>query len=106
MFSDKMEKLTTEKEDEGMDDITVGEIFTIIDENDEELPVEVLAKVTLSGTDYLAVSFVDDIQEETDEDIDIFFLKLDEDGELAAIESDEEFDQVSEAFEAIMEKEE
>ncbi len=90
-----------------MEEIEVGEIFLISDENDEEQAVEVLAKLTIEGTDYIAVSFVEDLSsEEEEEDIDIFFLKLDEDGDLAAIESDSEFDKVSEAFDAIIEAEE
>ncbi|MBC5637968.1 DUF1292 domain-containing protein [Ornithinibacillus sp. BX22] len=87
-----------------MDPIEVGEVFTISDEEQEESEVEVIAKVTLQGTDYVAVSFVEDLKEETEEDIDIFFLKLDADGELSAIETDEEFDQVSEAFDAIIDE--
>ena len=84
----------------------VGEIFTITDENDEELEVEVLASINLEGTEYVAVGFVEDIQEETEEDIDVFFLKVDEDGDFSAIESDEEFDKVSAAFDEIMDDEE
>ncbi|HWK21752.1 MAG TPA: DUF1292 domain-containing protein [Ureibacillus sp.] len=84
----------------------VGEVFTISDENDEELEVEVLASINLDGTEYVAVGFVEDIQEETEEDIDVFFLKVDEDGDFSAIESDEEFDKVSAAFDEIMEEEE
>ncbi|MEN2465790.1 DUF1292 domain-containing protein [Ornithinibacillus sp. FSL M8-0202] len=87
-----------------MDPIEVGEVFTISDEEHEESEVEVIAKVTLQGTDYVAVSFVEDLKEETEEDIDIFFLKLDADGELSAIETDEEFDKVSEAFDAIIDE--
>ncbi|MDI7741025.1 DUF1292 domain-containing protein [Lysinibacillus fusiformis] len=84
----------------------VGEIFTITDENDEELEVEVLASINLDGTEYVAVGFVEDIQEETEEDIDVFFLKVDEDGDFSAIETDEEFDKVSAAFDEIMDEEE
>jgi uncharacterized protein YrzB (UPF0473 family) len=88
-----------------MENIEVGEIFTISDENDQEQEVEVLAAVNIEGTEYIAVSFLEDLQEETEEDIDIFFLKVDEDGDLTAIESDEEFDKVSAAFDEIMEEE-
>lgn len=88
-----------------MDKIEVGEVFTISDENNEELEVEVLGAVTIDGTDYVAVSFVEDLQEETDEDIDIFFLKVDEDGDYNAIESDEEFDKVSSAFDDLLNEE-
>ncbi|MBR3119032.1 DUF1292 domain-containing protein [Oceanobacillus profundus] len=87
-----------------MDKIEVGEVFTISDETDVDQEVEVLAKVTLENIDYVAVSFLEDLQEDSDEDIDIFFLKIDDDGELSAIESDEEFDKVSEAFDQILEE--
>ena len=87
-----------------MKNIEVGEIFTISDENDQEQEVEVLAAINIEGTEYIAVSFLEDLQEETEEDIDIFFLKVDEDGDFIAIESDEEFDKVSAAFDEIMEE--
>ena len=85
-----------------MDSIDVGEVFTIIDENEEEHSVEVLAKITLEATDYVAVSFLNDVEEESEEDIDIFFLKIDEEGDLSAIESDAEFNKVSKAFDEIL----
>ncbi|CEG27417.1 polyribonucleotide nucleotidyltransferase [Bacillus sp. B-jedd] len=89
-----------------LEKIEVGEIFTISDESDVEQQVEVLAVMDIEGTDYVAVSFLDDLQEETDDDIDIFFLKVDEEGDLDAIQTDEEFDKVAEAFEELMEQEE
>ncbi|MFD2045510.1 DUF1292 domain-containing protein [Ornithinibacillus salinisoli] len=89
-----------------MDEIKVGEVFTISDEANEDQEVEVLAKVTLQGTDYIAVSFTEDLEEGSEGDIDIFFLKIDEDGELAAIETDEEFNKVSEAYDAILAEDE
>ncbi|WP_053366737.1 DUF1292 domain-containing protein [Bacillus sp. FJAT-27245] len=89
-----------------MEKIEVGEIFTISDENNEEAQVEVLAVMNIDGTDYAAVSFLEDLQEETDEDIDIFFLKVDEEGDLDAIQSDEEFEKVAQAFEELMDEEE
>lgn len=88
-----------------MEKIEVGEIFTISDENDQEQEVEVLATVNIEGIEYVAVGFVEDLQEETGEDIDIFFLKVEQDGDFTAIESDEEFDRVSLAFDEIMEEE-
>ena len=84
-----------------MEKIEVGEIFTITDEKDQEQEVEVLAAINIEGTDYVAVGFVEDLQEETEEDIDIFFLKVDQDGDFTAIESDEEFDKVSSAFDVV-----
>jgi uncharacterized protein YrzB (UPF0473 family) len=89
-----------------MEKIEVGEIFTISDESDQEQEVEVLAAINVEGTEYVAVSFVDDLQEETEDDIDIFFLKVDQDGDFTAIESDEEFEKVSAAFDEIMDEEE
>ncbi|MBE4908439.1 DUF1292 domain-containing protein [Bacillus luteolus] len=88
-----------------MEKIEVGEVFTITDENDTEQEVEVLGVVTLENTDYIAVSFVEDLQEGEEGDIDVFFLKVDEDGDFTAIESDEEFDKVSSAFDAILDEE-
>jgi uncharacterized protein YrzB (UPF0473 family) len=85
--------------------IEVGEVFTISDETDQEQEVEVLASINIEGTNYVAVGFVEDIKEETEDDIDIFFLRVDEDGDLTAIESDEEFDKVSAAFDEIMDEE-
>jgi hypothetical protein len=89
-----------------MDKIEVGEVFTITDENDQENEIEVLAVITLEGTDYAAVGFLEDIQEDSEEEIDVFFLKVDVDGDFSAIESDEEFEKVSVAFEEIMAEEE
>ncbi|WNF20868.1 DUF1292 domain-containing protein [Mesobacillus jeotgali] len=89
-----------------MEKLEVGEAFTISDENDAEQEVEVIGTVTIEGTDYAAVSFVEDLQTETDEDIDIFFLKVDVDGDLAAIDSDEEFEKVSSAFDEMLNEEE
>jgi uncharacterized protein YrzB (UPF0473 family) len=81
-----------------METIEVGDIFT----NDQEQEVEVLAVVNMEGKDYVAVGFVEDIQEESEEDIDIFFLKVDQGGDFTTIESDGEFDRVSSAFDEIM----
>ncbi|WHY88843.1 DUF1292 domain-containing protein [Neobacillus novalis] len=89
-----------------MTKIEVGEIFTISDENDQEQEVEVLGVMTIEGADYVAVGFAEDVQQETDDDIDIFFLKVDEDGDFSAIESDEEFDKVSAAFDEMMDEDE
>jgi uncharacterized protein YrzB (UPF0473 family) len=86
-----------------MGKIEVGEIFTISDETEEEQEVEVLATLDIEGTEYVAVSFVEDLQDETEENIDLFFLKVDEDGDFTAIESDEEFERVSSAFDEQME---
>ncbi len=89
-----------------MEKIEIGEVFTISDENDEEQEVEVLAAITLNGTEYVAVGFHEDLKQETDEDVDVFFLKVDEDGTFSAIDSDEEFNKVSSEFDKLMDEEE
>lgn len=89
-----------------MSKIEVGEIFTISDETGEEQEVEVLGVMTIEGNDYVAVGFAEDVAQDSDEDIDIFFLKVDEDGDFSAIESDEEFEKVSVAFDEMMDEEE
>ncbi|MDC3417417.1 DUF1292 domain-containing protein [Aquibacillus salsiterrae] len=88
-----------------MDKIEVGEIFTITDETEEEQTVEVIAIVTLDEIDYIAVSFLEDLQDGHEDDIDIFFLKVDNDGDLDAIDNDEEFEKVSKAFDDILAEE-
>lgn len=85
-----------------MSDIEVGEVFTLSDENNEEQEVEVLGAMDVEGAEYIAVAFVEDIQTETEEDIDIFFLKVEEDSEFSYIENDEEFEKVSAVFEKIL----
>ncbi len=88
-----------------MDKIEVGEIFSIGDQDGEDQDVEVLGAINLDGTEYVAVGFVDDIENEEEDDIDIFFLRVDEDGDFAAIENDEEFEKVSSAFDEILDAE-
>ncbi|WP_369900564.1 DUF1292 domain-containing protein [Bacillus manliponensis] len=89
-----------------MAEIEVGEIFTLSDESNEEQEVEVLGVMSVEGAEYIAVGFVEDIQQETEEDIDIFFLRVEEDGEFSYIENDEDFEKVSAAFEEILDEEE
>ncbi|MEH7089577.1 DUF1292 domain-containing protein, partial [Priestia megaterium] len=76
-----------------------GEIFTILDENDQEQDIEVLGKMTIEGHDYIAVAFVEEVLIETEEEIDVFFLKIEDDGEWSSIEDDDEFEKVSAVFE-------
>lgn len=82
-----------------MERIEIGDIFTLIDENDVEQEIEALGKLDVEGVEYIAAGIVDDIEHETEEDIDIFFFKVEEDGQLTDIETDEEFEKVSAAFE-------
>ncbi|HEU4963751.1 MAG TPA: DUF1292 domain-containing protein [Bacilli bacterium] len=83
--------------------LEVGEVFALVDENEEEQDVEVLGKMELGEHTYIAVSLVQDLEETGEEDdVDVFFLRVEADGEMAAIESDEEFEQVTKAFEEAM----
>lgn len=77
--------------------IEVGQIFMVLDEDDQEQEMEVLGLLTVGEVEYAAVGFVEDIQEESDEDIDVFFFRVG-DEELSFIDSDEEFEKVSAAF--------
>jgi len=84
--------------EENLEKIEVGAIITVLDENDQEQEMEVLGLLTVDGDEYAAVGFVEDIQGESEEDIDVFFFRVENDGELSFIESDEEFEKVSGAF--------
>lgn len=88
-----------------MENYEVGEIFTISDADNEDQEVEVVGTISESDVEYIAVSFVEDLQQENDSDIDVFYLKIDQDGFLSAIENDEEFEKVSAAFERMMKEE-
>lgn len=71
--------------------IDVGEIFFIHDETDEMNEVEVLATMKVDGTEYVAVSYTEDLHDAHD-DIDVVFLKVEKDGSCSAIELDDEFE--------------
>jgi uncharacterized protein YrzB (UPF0473 family) len=81
-----------------MGKIEIGDIFTLMDENDQEQEIEVLGTLNLDGTEYVAVGFAEDVKGESEEDIDVFFLRVEDDEQLSIIESDEEFDRISDAF--------
>jgi uncharacterized protein YrzB (UPF0473 family) len=86
-----------------MSKIEAGEIYTLDDENGDEQEVEVLGVLKVEGAEYAVVAFVEDIKDENEEeDMDIFFLKAEEDGSLSEIENDDEFDKVTQAFEEMM----
>lgn len=89
-----------------MDRVEVGEIFSISGDGEEEQEVEVLAVMNIENIEYAAISFLQDLEEESEEDIDIFFLKIDEEGDFAPIDTDEEFEKVSKAFDEVMDSEE
>ena len=84
--------------EEKMGSIEVGEILTVLDEDDREQEIEVIGLLTIEDKEYAAVAFADDTEEETDEDMDVFFFQVVEGEDLAEIETDEEFEKVSAAF--------
>jgi len=84
--------------EENLGKVTVGEIILVMDENDAEQEMEVLGILTVEGMEYAALAYVADIDQETSEEIDIYFFRVEEDGDLSFIENDEEFDKVSAAF--------
>ncbi|WP_144512865.1 DUF1292 domain-containing protein [Bacillus sp. FJAT-22090] len=81
-----------------MGSIEVGEILTVLDEDDREQEIEVIGLLTLDEKEYAAVAFAEDTKEETDEDMDVFFFQVVDGEDLAEIETDEEFEKVSAAF--------
>ncbi len=81
-----------------MSKVEVGEIFTISGMDEEEHEAEVLAVLPLDGREYVAVSFVEDLENEDEEDLDVYFLRVDDEGDFEFIESDDEFEKVSDAF--------
>lgn len=88
-----------------MEEVLVGEIFSISDEEGKEHDVEVLASVQLDGIQYVAVAFVEDLNEDIEEEIDIFFFKIGEEGDFETIDSDEEFEKVSKHFDELLDEE-
>ena len=81
-----------------MGGIEVGEILTVMDEDNREQEIEVIGLLTIEDKEYAAVAFADDAQEETVEEVDVFFFQVLDGEELAEIETDTEFEKVSAAF--------
>lgn len=82
--------------------IEVGEILVLEGENGQEEEIEVLGTLDVDGTEYAVTALVEEIKLETEEDMEIFFFRVDEDGELHEIESDEEFQKVASVLEENM----
>lgn len=83
-----------------------GEVLTLVDDEGAEQEVEVLGSLDLENQHYIAVAYLDELEdgENEKEDLDIFFLQVNENDELSVIENDEEFEKVSSAFEAALEE--
>lgn len=86
-----------------MTKIEVGEILILEGEDGQEEEIEVLGTLEVDGSEYAVTGLVEEIKRDTEEDMEIFFFKIDEDGELHEIESDEEFQKVANALEENME---
>lgn len=83
-----------------------GEVLTVVDDEGVEQEVEVLGSLDLENQHYIAVAYLDELEdgEKEIEDLDVFFLQVKENDELSVIENDEEFEKVSSAFEAALEE--
>ena len=82
-----------------------GEVITMVDDEGVEQEVEVMGSLELENQRFIAVAYLDELDnsEKEEEDLDIFFLQVNENDELSMIENDEEFEKVSAAFEAALE---
>lgn len=78
--------------------LDIGNTFKVLDENNQEQEMKVVGYLTVEQMEYVAVIFLEDIQEDSEEDIGIFFFRLDEDKNFVMMESDEEFENVSAAY--------
>ncbi|MDG4657519.1 DUF1292 domain-containing protein [Ectobacillus antri] len=87
-----------------MEEIKVGDVFAIGDEGEEQ-EVEVLGTMHVEGHAYIAVGLLEDIQSTTEEEMDVFLFKVEENGELSYIEDDTEFEKVSAEFERVTSEE-
>ncbi|WP_277586137.1 DUF1292 domain-containing protein [Psychrobacillus antarcticus] len=78
--------------------LDIGNTFKVLDENDQEQELKVLGYFTVENTEYVAVIFIEDIQEESEEDIGIFFFRVVENKNFVMMESEDEFENVSAAY--------
>ncbi|MEH7351577.1 MULTISPECIES: DUF1292 domain-containing protein [Bacillaceae] len=85
-----------------MEKIEVGEILTLSYDEGDEQDYEVLGSITIEGHEYIAVGLLEEVEKESEEDIDVFFLRVEEDGEFYDIETEEEFEKVSAAFDEVL----
>ncbi|KQL37771.1 cyclopropane-fatty-acyl-phospholipid synthase [Bacillus sp. FJAT-25509] len=85
-----------------MEKIEVGEILTLSYDEGDEQDYEVLGSITIEGHEYIAVGLLEEVEKESEEDIDVFFLRVAEDGEFYDIETEEEFEKVSAAFDEVL----
>ncbi len=85
-----------------MSKIEVGEILLLEGENGQDEEIEVIGTLEVDGVEYAVAGLVEEIKQDTEEDVEIFFFRVDEEGELHEIESDEEFEKVAKLIEQNM----
>ncbi len=82
-----------------MSKIEIGEILLLEGEDGQEEEIEILGTLDVDGAEYAVAGLVQEIKRDTNEDMEIFFFRVDEEGELHEIESDAEFQQVARVLE-------
>ncbi|PGS56407.1 DUF1292 domain-containing protein [Bacillus sp. AFS041924] len=85
-----------------MEKIEVGQILSLSYEEGDEQDYEVLGSIKIEEYEYIAVGLLEDVEKESEEEMDIYFLRIEEDGEFYDIETEEEFEKVSAAFEEVL----
>lgn len=85
-----------------MEKIEVGQIISLSYEEGDEQDYEVLGSIKIEEYEYIAVGLLEDVEKESEEEMDIYFLRIEEDGEFYDIETEEEFEKVSAAFEEVL----
>ncbi|MFB7139212.1 DUF1292 domain-containing protein [Gottfriedia sp. NPDC056225] len=85
-----------------MEKVEVGQILTLSYEEGDEQDYEVLGSITIEESEYIAVGLLEDVEQASEEAMDVYFLRVAEDGEFYDIETEEEFEKVSAAFDEVL----
>ncbi len=83
------------------EEFMIGEIITLVDDENVELNVEILEVLDINDKEYLCVT--EDYLADDEEEIDVFFIRIESD-EPVPVEDDEEFEMVSKEFNRIVMK--
>ena len=85
-------------------------IITLTLEDDTEMECVVISVFPVDGIDYVALLPAEQLEDDNDEEGELFLYRYkelaDDEIELTNIETDEEFERVSEAFDQILDEEE
>ncbi len=82
-------------------------IFTLTDENGNELEFEVIGQHEMNGTRYVALLPVEEAEAATEE-IEYVILKLEKDGDeevFVTVDDDDEFDDIADYFDDLFSQE-